>query len=147
MEFDITVKLAIYKTIADTTRIPSSVEIAQMLNRSPAEVEAAFQRLHEKRLLVPEPNDPSRIRMAPPFSGIETPFPVNAEGKIYFANCIWDALGIAAALRQNATIPARDGQTNEPVTLEVKNGSVLPQDCVIHFAVPAAFWWRDIIYT
>jgi hypothetical protein len=30
------------------------------------EVEAAFDRLHKKRLQAPEPGDPARIRMAPP---------------------------------------------------------------------------------
>ena len=147
MDFDVAVKLVIYETIARTTRIPSSGEIGQMLNRSPDEVQASFLRLHQKRLVVPEPNDPSRLRMAPPFSGIETSFPVHIAGNTYFANCVWDALGIAAALKEDATIPAKDGHTNEPVKLEVKEGSVLPQDCVIHFAVPAAFWWKDIIYT
>ena len=147
MDFDIAVKLEIYKTVAATTRIPSSLEIAKRLHHPPEEVEAAFHRLHDKRVLVPEPNDPTRIRMAPPFSGIETSFPVQIEDKIYFANCAWDALGIAAALKQDAIIPARDGYTNEPVTLEVKNGTVIPQDCVIHFAVPAALWWKDVIYT
>ena len=39
-------------------------------------VAAAFDRLHRRRLLVPEPGTPSQIRMAPPFSGVETSFRV-----------------------------------------------------------------------
>ena len=27
------------------------------------------------------------------------------------------------------------------------NGKPVPQDCAVHFAVPAAHWWDDIVYT
>ncbi len=147
MDFDTAVKLSIYETIAQTTQAPSSAEVAKVLNAPPDEVEAAFARLHKKRLLVPEPGDPSRIRMAPPFSGIETPFRVKVQGQVYYANCAWDALGIPAALHKDGVIDASDGHTSEPMTLAVTDGKPIPQPCAIHFAVPAARWWENIIYT
>ena len=147
MDFDTAVKLNIYETIARTTQAPTSAEVAESLSASPEEVAAALERLHKKRLLVPEPGDPSRIRMAPPFSGIETSFRVKVQDRVYYANCAWDALGIAAALHADAIIEASDGYSGEPMMLEVRNGQQVPQPCVIHFAVPAAHWWDDIIYT
>ena len=78
MDFDTAVKLNIYDTLARTARTPTTLDVARALNAPVAEVEAAFRRLHEKRLLVPEPGDPSRIRMAPPFSGVETGFRVRS---------------------------------------------------------------------
>ncbi|MFY9826108.1 MAG: organomercurial lyase [Thermoanaerobaculia bacterium] len=144
---DTTVKLRVYRTIAETARMPSSAEVARDLGASVSEIEAAFGRLHAKRLLVPEPGDPSRIRMAPPFSGIETPFPVEVRGRRYYANCVWDAFGVAAALHEDAVIPASDGFTGEPISLEIRDQRPAPQECVIHFAVPAARWWADILYT
>ena len=147
MDFDTAVKLTIYETIARTTQAPTSVEVAKALSTSPEEVEAAFERLHKKRLLVPEPGNSSRIRMAPPFSGVETPFRVKVHDKIYYANCVWDALGIAAALQADAMIETSDGQSGEPMLLEVRHGQPVPEACVIHFAVPAAQWWDDILYT
>ena len=147
MDFDTAVKMNIYESIARTTHAPTSADVAVSLSTSPEEVEAAFERLHTKRLLVPEPGDPTRIRMAPPFSGVETSFRVNVQDKVYYANCAWDALGIAAALHTDAIIEASDGQSGEPMVLEVLNGQPMPQSCVIHFAVPAAHWWDDIIYT
>ena len=146
-DLDTAVKLAIYRTIAETATPPSAAEVAGQLGRAPAEVEASFARLHAIRLLVPEPADPARIRMAPPFSGVPTPFPVLARGRRYYANCVWDALGIAAALHEDAVVPASDGFTGEPITLEVRRSRPVPQPCVIHFAVPAARWWQDILYT
>jgi len=147
MDLDDTVKLEIYGTLARTGVAPTTFEVAHALALSPDEVSAAFGRLHQRRLLVPEPGDASRIRMAPPFSGIETPFRVRAGGTTYFANCVWDALGIPAALHRDAIVDARDGQTGEPMTLEVRNGAPVPAPCVVHFAVPAARWWTDIVYT
>ena len=147
MDFDTSVKLFIYETIAKTTRPPTSAEAAKALNATIKEVEAAFDRLNKKRLLVPEPGDPSRIRMAPPFSGVETSFWVRVKGKVYFANCVWDALGIPAALHADGEIEAADGQTGEPMSLMVKDGKPVPEACAIHFAVPAARWWEDIVHT
>jgi hypothetical protein len=147
LDFDTTVKLRIYQVIAETTRAPTSLEVAATLNCSAAEVEAAFRRLYEKRLLVLEPGDDSKVRMAPPFSGVKTPFLVEVAGKGYYANCAWDALGIAAALDQDADISAADAFTGEAMSLRVRDGKPLPEECVIHFAVPAARWWEDIIYT
>ena len=112
-----------------------------------ADVEAAFERLHKGRLIVPEPGNPSQIRMAPPFSGVPTPFLARVQGKAYYANCVWDALGVPAALHVDALVEASDGHSGEPMTLEVRKGRPVPRECVIHFAVPAARWWDDIIHT
>jgi DNA-binding transcriptional MocR family regulator len=147
MDFDTTVKMSIYGTIAETTRPPSAMEVADALGATVGDVQAAFERLHQRRLLVPEPGDPGRIRMAPPFSGIETPFRVVVGEKVYYANCAWDALGVPAALHEEATIEASDGHNGEPIILYVRDGKPLAEPCAIHFAVPAALWWRDIVYT
>jgi hypothetical protein len=146
-EAETSVKLAIYSMISETGRVPNSSEIARKIDLDEAEVLAAFARLHVKRLLVPELGDSSRIRMAPPFSGIPTAFPVDATGKRYYANCIWDAYGIAAALHTDAIISARDGYSGEALALEVKGERPIPRPYVAHFAVPAARWWDDIIHT
>ena len=147
MDFDTQVKLNIYETIARTTRLPTTLDVAGALAAPLEKVENAFASLHKKRLLVPEPGDPSRIRMAPPFSGVETPFRVRVGDKLYYANCAWDALGIPAALHQDAVVDASDGHSGEPIRLEIRDGQPVSQPCVIHFAVPAAHWWDDIIYT
>lgn len=147
MDFITTVKLNIYDTIAQTTQPPSALDVARALSAPLEQVQAAFEQLHQKRLLVPEPGDPARIRMAPPFSGVETPFRARLGDKAYYANCAWDALGIPAALREDGVIEAQDGFSGEPIVLEVRDQKPVPQACVIHFAVPAARWWEDILYT
>ncbi len=147
LDFDTEVKLYVYRVIAESGRAPTGTEVAQAFDRPVTEVEAAFQRLYQKRLLVLEPDNPSKIRMAPPFSNVKTSFQVQVGKKVYYANCVWDALGIPAALHEEAEVSASDAWTNEPIPLQVRSGHPVPQECVIHFAVPAAHWWDDIIYT
>ena len=147
MDFDTSVKMQVYEMIARTTRMPASIDIALVVGSSMADVEESFQRLYEKRLLVLEPGNTSRIRMAPPFSGIETQHRVKIEAKVYFANCAWDAFGIAAALKRDAEIESTCADCGGPLTILIRNEKPLPQDCVAHFAVPAAQWWQDIIHT
>jgi len=147
MELDTQVKLEIYDTLARTGAAPTTSDVARVLAAPVEDVSAAFRRLHERRLLVPEPGDSSRIRMAPPFSGVPTQFRVRVGERRYFANCVWDALGIPAALHRDAIVEAADGQTGEPITLDVRATGPVPATCVGHFAVPAARWWDDIVYT
>lgn len=147
LDFDTAVKLNIYETIAATTRVPAANEVAAALGRPVAEIEAAFQRLQQKRLLVLEPGAAGRIRMAPPFSGVPTPHVTRIEDKSYFANCAWDALGIAAALRKDADVFSVCADCGAALTFEVRSHKPVPRACAVHFAVPAAQWWDDIIYT
>ena len=146
-DIDTKVKLAIYELTAETGSVPNSSEVSRKIDIDEGEVRVAGDRLHAKRLLLPEPGDPTRIRMAPPFSGVPTKFPVEANAKQYYANCVWDAYGIAAALRCDAISRASDGHTVEPLILEVKNGAPVLKPYLAHFAVPAAHWWDNLIFT
>jgi len=146
-DFDIAVKLALYRITAETGSVPDAATLAEATHSSEPDVIAAFGRLHAKRLLVPEPGEPNRIRMAPPFSAIPTAFPVEALGRRYYANCVWDAYGVAAALHADAVIPASDGFSGERLILEVRDANPILHPYIAHFAVPAAKWWDDIVFT
>lgn len=141
------IKMNIYQTILETTKVPSADEVARFLGVSIDEVVHAFQNLHQKRLLVAEPDEPMKIRMAPPFSGIEAQFAVRMGEKTSYANCAWDALGVPAALHNDAVVETTDAQTGEVVRIHVRDQRPIAQDCAIHFAVPAVRWWDDIVYT
>jgi len=147
MDFDTSVKQAVYTLVANAGEMPDASRVAVEVGAGIAEVEDAFARLYKKRILVPEPGDRSRIRMAAPFSGVPTSFLVKAKGNAYFANCVWDALGVLAAFHVDGVVEASDGHTREPMTLEIHGGSPIPIECVIHFAVPVAQWWDDMIHT
>lgn len=146
MDFDTRVKLTIYRAIAQTGVAPTVAQLAAALEVAASTVRGSLQNLFAKRLLVLEP-DSSEIRMAPPFSAVPTSFRVAVGDVSYFANCVWDAFGIAAALHRDADGSTTCGCCDFPMTLAVRDGVPVPTEGVGHFAVPAAHWWDDIVFT
>ena len=137
------VRLAIYERLLNSGAMPSSRDLAVELVLSVAGVEEAFERVTS---IVPEPSDPSRIRMAKPFSAVPTPFEVESGGRRWWGNCIWDALGIAAIVAADATVHCTCGDCDEPMTVEIRRGEVSGAG-IVHFGTPAMHWWDDIVYT
>jgi hypothetical protein len=146
MDFDTRVKTAIYRWIAETTKAPAAAEIAVVLGEPPGTIRDAYRRLFQKRVLFLEP-DGETIRMAPPFSGVPTQHRVRVGDRNYFANCSWDSLGIPAALHRGAEVLSRCEQSLEPIHIRVRQSGPGPAPVVAHFAVPAAKWWDDLVYT
>lgn len=146
MDFDTQIKLAIYRTTAETGRPPSASDLASRMELPVTEVGLAYTRLAERRLLVLR-SDGTNIRMAPPFSGVVTQHRVEVEGVEYFANCAWDALGIPAALRRPGLVISRCEQSLEPLRLEVGTEGPEPSTWLFHCAIPASRWWQDIVFT
>jgi hypothetical protein len=146
MDFDTQVKLNVYDTIASTAVVPTISAVAASVGATAADVRDAFRRLQEKRLLALF-RDTGEIRMAPPFSAVPTPHLVHIGNRTYTANCIWDAFGIAAAFNRDAVIDTRSGGDGDPMQFEVLGGRPVEQPCVMHYAVPAARWWADVVFT
>jgi hypothetical protein len=137
------VRLAVYRKFVEEGRPPTAPEIAGGLGVAAAEVEASLRRLADGHVLVLAPGTPY-IWMANPFSAIPTPFEVLVGDRTYFGNCIWDALGIPACLGADARIRTYCPDCSEPLSLDIRNGTLEASEGVIHFAVPAARWWEDI---
>lgn len=137
------VRLAVSRKFIDEEAPPTVDELAAQLGTDTASIEASLRRLEEAHMLTLVPGT-SSVWMAFPFSAIPTPFEVRVGDRRYFGNCIWDALGIPVCLDADATIDSSCPDCSEPLRLEVRDGSLLPAEGVIHFAVPAARWWEDI---
>jgi hypothetical protein len=119
MPTDLTeVRLALYRSFAETGQAPVGLE------------QAALEELAAQRVLVLDPQT-RNIRMAMPFSAQPTAFIVRHGPRSWYANCAWDALGMPAALGLSCEIEAPG----------------YGADCVVHFAVPARDWWKDIFHT
>jgi hypothetical protein len=130
------VRLVVFGQAADTARVPQPPEIAAVLERPQAEVEQALRQLAAGKVLILAPND-GNIWAANPFCAVPSPFRVVTRGKTYWGICIWDALGVVAALGTDAFIRASCGDCSEPMLLEIKAGKLTRSEGVIHFAVPA----------
>lgn len=138
------VRRAIYDLTVRYGNTPPAREVAAELGATESEVVDAFKRLASERIIVLDATD--NILMAAPFSGIPTSFTVRVADKSYYANCIWDALGVSPMLQQDSTISTTCPDCDEPLELRVENGA-LTGDGIVHFSVPARQWWNDILYT
>ena len=116
------------------------------MGASLARVAAAFERLGEGKALVLQPES-GEVLMAEPFSAVPTAFEVESETGSWWGNCIWDALGIPAMLDCDARIRTSCADCGEAMTLEVRDGELLPATGVVHYALPASRWWQDIVFT
>jgi hypothetical protein len=141
------IRLHVFHQAAETVHVPKPDEIAAELGRPPFAVEAALDRLAPRHLLVLALRM-ANVWVAPPFCAVSTDFRVNDLGCTYWGICIWDALGIPAALHADATITARCSDCGEELDLKIRGGRLVrgDDDGIVHFAVPASRWWDNIAF-
>lgn len=144
---DADIRLWIYRHFASTGRAPSPVDIAGAFALTPDGAEHVLLRLQrDADALVLIPGSPY-IWMAEPFSAVPTSFAVRSEGTEWWGNCVWDAFGILALLGVNGEISTACPHSAEALRVTVARGAVAESAGVVHFAVPARDWWRDIGFT
>lgn len=125
---------------------PSIAEIASAASISETDVLASLESLAAGRILVRQPAS-GEILMLPPFSAVPTPFVVETSQHRSYANCAWDALGVSVMLHEPARLVTACGCCGERITLDVTVDQPPASTDVIHFAVPAARWWHDMVFT
>lgn len=140
------VRVFLFRETAATARVPQPPRISAALGRSEPEIRAALRHLAAGKVLILAPQS-DNIWAANPFCAVPSPFRVLARDKRYWGICIWDALGIAAAVGADAVIEASCGDCGDAMSLEVRGGKLVRGDGVVHFAVPAHQWWDNIGFT
>lgn len=140
------VRLHVFGQVAETGRVSTPAETAEALGQSRAAIEEALQRLSAARVLILAPGT-ANVWAANPFCAAPSAFRVSARGRTYWGICIWDALGIPAALHTDALIHAQCGDCAEELVLEVKDGALTRSDGIVHFGVSAVHWWDNIAFT
>ena len=141
------VRLQVLRTTIDTMTVPSAPETATVLGISAEQGVEAYRQLGDWHVYVLEPGDPTRLRMANPFAAVPTAFRVEASGKSYYGNCVWDALGVVSLTGGNGRVETGCPDCGKTLTLVISGGELVRKEGVVHFSVPAAHWWDDIIYT
>ena len=139
-------RVFVFREAAATARVPQPADISRALGLSEANVRAALRELAAAKVLILAPND-GDIWAANPFCAVPSGFRVTTADKQYWGICIWDALGIAAAVGADAVITAPCGDCGSMMTLEVRDGQLARSEGIVHFAVPAHHWWDNIGFT
>jgi hypothetical protein len=141
------VRLHVIRTAMDGHGVPVASQTATALGIREEQAVEAYRQLAEGHVYVLEPGDPTRLRMANPFSAIPTAHEVTVSGKTYYGNCIWDALGIVAVMGGSGVVRTQCPDCGDALTLEVADRKLVSKEGVVHFSIPAAHFWDDIIFT
>jgi hypothetical protein len=136
---------AIYDTIVRSGRAPTPADLATSFGTDEEAVANSYRVLADAHVIVLRPGT-VEIAWAPPFSSVPTSFRATAGSMSWHAPCAWDAFGIPAALKQDATIDAHCAGSGDRIVCGVEHG-VAYGEGVIHLLVPAARFWDDIAYT
>jgi hypothetical protein len=142
---DLAVRGAVYARFA-AGDVPSASNVATDLVMDVDAVIECYERLAAAHVLVLDP-DSREVWMAMPFSAVPTAFRVDGPGRQWFANCAWDAFGIAVALSCDVSIATYCPDCGAPMSYGVRGGELTNRAGVVHFAVPAKQWWDDIGFT
>lgn len=145
-ELDKTVRRLVYDFAEREGWPPTVAQAAAALSLGGGEVAASFRRLADAHMLVLQ-TESDEILMAPPYSAVPTPFVVESAGRSYYANCVWDALGVPAMLSRDARVKTSCGCCGAALTMSVESGALAEARGVVHFALPARRWWDDIAFT
>jgi hypothetical protein len=140
------IRAFVYQHFAETTRPPRVDELALRFALTQEEAASAYEQLHARHAFFLQPGTHS-VRMANPFSGVETSFNVHIKDKMYFANCAWDSLGIPAALHADAEVEAVCAQSGEAIHLTVSQGQAGDSEALVHFLIPFRNWYDDLSFT
>lgn len=143
-KLDARVRLYVYRHIIRWETPPSVADIAKALACPAKRIRGSLERLSATHAFMLQEN--GELWRAAPFSCVPTAFPVKAGKRSWFGNCIWDALGIPAMLGGDARIGASCGCCNYEMPVEVKGGKLLGKG-LIHIAVPAREWYKDVVFT
>ena len=121
---DEAVRGALTRAIARRGHAPGLDDLAGELCRDPADVAGSLQRLADAHALLLHPGT-TRPWVVHPFALSPGSCWVETARGGYWANCLYCACGIAAALRCDAHIHTRYGGEAEAVTFRVADGALI----------------------
>ena len=145
-DFDWTVRTFIYQSFADSGRAPVLGAMAAAARGTEHQVRSSLQRLFEAHEIAPTANGKG-VWMANPFSAVPTDYRVETRSMTCYANCAWDALGIASILDTDAWTRAHCAESGDEIEFGVQNGELSGEDGVIHLMTPLRHAWDDIGFT
>jgi len=141
-----TLHYTILRYIIDQGFAPDVATLAEKLQAGNEEIVQGLYALQEYHGVVLHPNEP-KVWVIHPFSLAPTNFLVKSASGIWWGNCAWCSLGIAAILHEDVSITTRIGAYDKQVTIHIKNGELQENNFYIHFPVPMKNAWVNVLYT
>jgi hypothetical protein len=132
--------------IIDRGFAPELSDLKTTFNCSVEDAKASLVALQEYHGIVLHPNQ-DKIWVIHPFSLAPTLFTLKSIRGIWWGNCAWCSLGAAALLAEDVSITTTFGGHDQQVTVHIKNGALDRNDLFVHFPIPMAKAWDNVIYT
>ena len=135
----------IMRSLVDQGYAPTSGELAAHFGVSRENMAAALSELQNYHGVVLHPHCPE-VWVIHPFSTAPTNFLVRRGEQIWWGNCAWCSLGIAALLGGDGIcIDSSLGAEGVSVRAHVDGGRVR-EDLLVHFSVPMTRVWDNVLY-
>jgi hypothetical protein len=140
-------RLAVYRTFAETGRAPDSSELAGQFGVDVLEVAAGLDELARGRHLAL--GDRGEIVMAHPFSAVPLGFSAKGTRTLWWGGCAWDSFALPHLLPgdDEVLVATRCPACGLPHAWNVRRNGPPDGDQVAHFLTPAARMWDDVVHT
>ncbi|MFL5740178.1 MAG: alkylmercury lyase family protein [Flavisolibacter sp.] len=136
----------IIRYIIDKGFAPSVEALSKIMKVDDKDVIQGLASLSEYHGVVLQPYEPS-IWVIHPFSLAPTNFLVKSSKGIWWGNCAWCSLGIAALLNDDVNITTRLAAYDEQIVIHITGGQLQETDLYVHFPIPMQKAWDNVIYT
>jgi len=135
----------VYDSLIERAAIPPLEQIAAAFQTERVAMARFIREAKLGKTVLLDGND--EIWMAGPFSAVATPYRIRHGDKSWFANCAWDALGVAALVNAPVDVSATCADCGERLDFRVGPEDADVPDWTVHFLVPARRWYDDIGFT
>ncbi len=136
----------ILKHFVEFGHAPCPSDLAFALDAPIERVAEGLIELQEYHGVVLHPGT-SDIWAAHPFSASPTSFWVENGRGGWWANCAWCAMGVVTLVGGTAMVTTTLGAESKQVTFRVVDGALESNDLFVHFPVPMARAWDNVVYT
>lgn len=136
----------ILRNVIDNGFAPDAATLAEQLQSNEEDVVEALYALQDYHGVVLHPNQP-KVWIIHPFSLAPTNFLVKTAKGIWWGNCAWCSLGIAALLNDDVTITTRIAGYDKQIVVSIKSGVIQEKNLYVHFPIPMKNAWDNVIYT
>lgn len=137
---------AIMRSIVDSGHAPTPDELSARIGVARGEIEMALTALADDHGVVLHPGS-FDVWVAHPFSLAPTSFRVWSDQREWWSPCAWCALGAVELIGGTGTITTLLGHSGRQVMVQVEDGELLNTDLLVHFPIPMARAWDNVIYT
>ena len=120
----------IIKHIIDEGFAPDLKTLSLLLDNDVSKIKMALYELQDYHGVVLHPDKPA-VWVIHPFSMAPTNFLVKSPRGSWWGNCAWCSLGAY----------------DEQIVIHINNGELIGKNFLVHFPVPMANAWNNVIYT